>query len=77
MSNRINPISHWFGIYHPIKIMAFGTGSAEYLIALAVFVALLAIAFYLVGTKTYVEKGLYWGTYHTFFGLMILFLIGT
>lgn len=56
--------------------MAFGTGSSEYLIALGIFIALAVITIYLLGTKTYKEKGLYWGTYHNFFSLLFVFFGG-
>lgn len=56
--------------------MAFGTGSAEYLIILGIFVALAVITLYLLGTKTYKEKGIYWSTYHNFFTLLFIFFGG-
>jgi hypothetical protein len=54
--------------------MAFTTSAWEYLIGLAVFLSLFIVVIFLMLTKTYKEKGLYWGTYHNLFSILLVFL---
>jgi len=55
--------------------LGLATSAFEYIVAIVVFLVLFFIVLILPGTKTYKEKGLYWGTYHNFFILMFLFII--